>query len=199
METKLFDQKGKEIGSVELAEAVFGAPVNENLIHRALMYQLSNARINYAHTLTRGERRGSTRKIYRQKGTGRARMGGNRSPVRKKGGVAFGPRNNQNFTIQMNKKERQKALFSVLSSKVSNNELVILDDIKLKEMKTKLMADVFAKVPYEKNVLLALAERNEVIEKSSANLPYVKTIQVSYLNVADLLKYKTLVLLKASL
>jgi len=85
METKLYDQKGKEIGTVELSEGVFGREVNENLIHRALMFQLANARLNIAHSKTRGERRGSTRKIYRQKGTGRARMGANRSPVRKGG------------------------------------------------------------------------------------------------------------------
>jgi large subunit ribosomal protein L4 len=85
METKLYDQKGKEIGTIELSDVVFGREVNEDLIHRALMFQLANARLNIAHTKTRGERRGSTRKIYKQKGTGRARMGSNRSPVRKKG------------------------------------------------------------------------------------------------------------------
>jgi len=96
----------------------------------------------------------------------------------------------------MNKKERQAALFSVLSSKVKNNEIVVVDDIKLKAIKTKDMANVFAALPFEKSCLFALSERNEVLEKSSANLSQVKTIQTSYLNVADLLKFKTLVLLK---
>lgn len=99
----------------------------------------------------------------------------------------------------MNRKERQKALFSALSSKVKNKELLVVDDIKLKEIKTKAMADVFAKLPYEKNALLAVADKNEMIERSAANLPYVKTIKAGYLNVADLLKFKTLVLLKSSL
>ena len=199
MKTTLLDQKGKDLGQIDLNDAVFKIDINENLVHRALMFQLANARLGLAHTKTRGERRGSTRKLFRQKGTGRARMGGNRSPIRKKGWVAFGPRNNTNYTISMNRKERQKALFSVLSSKVKNKELIIVDDIKLKEIKTKAMDEVFAAIPYEKNVLLALAEKNEVIEKSASNLPYVKTITSGYLNVADLLKFKTLVLLKSSL
>ncbi len=199
MKTKVFDQKWKEAGQADLNDAVFKIEINEDLVHRALVYQLANARLNIAHTKTRGERRGSTRKIYRQKGTGRARMGSNRSPIRKKGGVAFGPRNTTNFSISMNKKERQRALFSVLSAKVKNKELLILDDIKLKAIKTKDMADVFASLPYEKTALLALPEKNEILEKSAANLPKIKTIQVSYLNIADLLKFKTLVLLKSSL
>ena len=199
METIMLDQKWKEAGKVELNKSVFGAKINEDLVHRSLVYQLANARINLAHTKTRWERRGSTRKIYRQKGTGRARMGSARSPIRKKGWLAFGPRNNRTFAISMNKKERRLALFSILSSKVKNKELVIVNDIKLKEIKTKSMIDVFTKIPYEKNVLLALPERNEVLEKSAANIPYVKTVSASYLNTHDLLKYKTLVLLKGSL
>lgn len=99
----------------------------------------------------------------------------------------------------MNKKERQAALYSVLSAKVKNNQILVVDDIKLKAIRTQDMATVFTALPYEKNCLLALAERNEILEKSSANLPFVKTIHTGYLNVADLLKYKTLVLLKNSL
>ena len=139
------------------------------------------------------------RKIYKQKGTGRARMGSNRSPIRKKGWVAFGPRNNANFELLMNRKERRKALFIVLSSKFANKELIILDKIEFSEVKTKNMEQVLKALPYEKNVLLAIPAKNEVIEKSASNLPYVKSILVDYLNVKDLLKYKTLVLLKDSL
>jgi len=199
MKVTLLDQKGKETGQIDLNDAVFKVDLNENLVHRALMLQLANARLGLAHSKTRGERRGSTRKLFRQKGTGRARMGGNRSPIRKKGWVAFGPRNNTNYTIVMNRKERQKALFCVLSSKVKNKELIVVDDIKLKEIKTKAMAEVFTALPYEKNALLATAGKNEMVEKSASNLPYVKVIQANYLNIADLLKYKTLVLLKSSL
>lgn len=194
MKTTLYDQKGKQIWDVELRDEVFALEVNEGLVHRALMMQLSNGRKNVAHTLTRGERRGSTRKIYRQKGTGRARMGANRSPIRKKGWVVFGPRNNRNFILNMNKKERRKALFCVLSQKAKNNEIVVVDEIKMKEMKTKLMMEVMKKLPIEGTALLALAAKDKNLEKSAANLKNVKSIDVGYLNIQDLLKYKTLVL-----
>lgn len=199
MNTNLFDQNWKVIWEIELNPSIFWLELNEWLVHRALVYQLTNNRTNVAHTKTRWDRRGSTRKIYRQKGTGRARMGSNRSPIRKKGWVAFGPRNTVNFEISMNKKERRKALFCVLSSKYTNKELVLVDKIEFDTIKTKNMVSVLNSLPYEKNILLALAAKNENIEKSSANLPYVKTILVNYLNIKDLLKYKTLILLKDSL
>ncbi len=199
MKTNLFDQKGKSVWEIELSDLVFWLELNEGLIHRALVYQLANNRMVVAHTKTRWERRGSTRKIYRQKGTGRARMGSNRSPIRKKGWVAFGPRNTVNFTLSMNKKERRKALFSVLSSKLANNDLIVVDKIDFKEAKTKNMVEVFTKLPYNEKALLAIPAKNEMIEKSAANIPYVKAILVDYLNIKDLLKYKTLVLLKDSL
>lgn len=199
MNTKVYDQNWKVVSEVELSDSVFWLEMNEGLIHRALVYQLANNRKNISHSKTRGERRGSTRKIYRQKGTGRARMGSNRSPIRKKGWLAFGPRNTVNFELSMNKKERRKALFVALSAKLKNNELLILDSLSFDSIKTKNMEAVFAKLPYEKNALLAMANKDEVIEKSSANLPYVKTLLVHYLNIKDILKYKTLVLMKDSL
>lgn len=199
MKTNLFDQNGKSVWEIELNDLVFWLELNEGLIHRALVYQLANNRMVVAHTKTRWERRGSTRKIYKQKGTGRARMGSNRSPIRKKGWVAFGPRNNVNFKLSMNKKERRKALFCVLSSKLANNDLIVVDNITFSEAKTKNMVEVFNLLPYNEKALLAIPARDEIIEKSAANLPYVKTIHVDYLNVKDLLKYKTLVLLKDSL
>lgn len=199
MKTNLFDQKGKSVWEIELNDLVFWLELNEGLIHRALVYQLANNRMVVAHTKTRWERRGSTRKIYKQKGTGRARMGSNRSPIRKKGWVAFGPRNVVNFTLSMNKKERRKALFSVLSSKLANNDLIVVDKIDFKEAKTKNMVDVFTKLPYNEKALLAIPAKNEMIEQSASNIPYVKAILVDYLNIKDLLKYKTLVLLKDSL
>ena len=199
MKTNLFNQKGKSVWEIELNDLVFWLELNEGLIHRALVYQLANNRMVVAHTKTRWERRGSTRKIYRQKGTGRARMGSNRSPIRKKGWVAFGPRNTVNFTLSMNKKERRKALFCVISSKLANGDLVVVDKIDLNEAKTKNMVEVFKSLPYNEKALLAIPAKNEMIEKSTSNLPYVKSILVDYLNIKDLLKYKTLVLLKDSL
>ncbi len=199
MKTNLFDQNGKVVWDIELNEAIFGVEPNEGLVHRALVYQLANARRVVAHTKTRGERRGSTRKIYRQKGTGRARAGSNRSPIRKKGWVAFGPRNTVNFAITMNKKERRKAINCVLSSKLTNKELLIVDNISFDAIKTKNMVAVLNALPVEQKTLLAIAEKNDIIEKSAANIPEVKTILVNYLNVKDLLKYKTLILMKDSL
>lgn len=199
MKTNLFDQNGSVISEIELNEAVFWLELNEGLIHRALVYQLANNRMVVAHTKTRGERKGSTRKLYKQKGTGRARAGSANSPIRKKGWVAFGPRNTVNFTLSMNKKERRKALFSVLSSKLANNNLIVVDKIDLAEAKTKNMIEVVNKLAISKNALLAISSKNEVIERTSANLPNVKTILADYLNMKDLLKYDTLVLMKDSL
>ena len=193
METKVYDLKGKETGSATLNEQVFGLEVNEGLVHRALVMQLANARLATAHTKTRGERRGSTRKLYRQKGTGRARMGANRSPIRKKGWVAFGPRTDRNFTLSMNRKERQRALFCVLSSKVQNNALVVVKKLEVKEISTKAMNTIMTALPLGKTALVALHEKNEKVEKSISNLKTVKAISASYLNMADLLKYETLV------
>ncbi len=199
METKLFNQEWKEIWVIELDSDIFWLEINEWLIHRALVYQLANARNNIAHTKTRSEVRWSTRKIYKQKGTGNARAGSSRSPTRKWGWVAYGPRNTQNFSIDMNKKERRKALFCALSAKLKNNELIIIDDIKIDSFKTKIMDSIFSNLPYEKKLLLTIPAKNDVLQKSSSNLPYVKSIMVDYLNIADLLKYKTLVLMKDSL
>ena len=194
MKTKVFDQKGKEAGSVELNDKVFGLEVNEGLIHRALILQLANKRQVLAHTKTRGEVRGSTRKLFRQKGTGRARAGSNRSPIRIGWGVAMGPRNNRNFTISMNKKERQKALFCALSSKLKDDRLVIVKNLDVKEAKTKLMSTIFTALPTGATSLVALSEKNDTTERAGSNLKNVKVIPAAYLNIADLMKYETLVL-----
>lgn len=198
METKLLNQEGKEIWTVELNEWVFGVDVNEGLIHRALVYQLSNGRQVVAHTKTRADVRWSTRKIFKQKWTWQARAWGNRSPIRIWGWVAFWPRNNVNFLKAMNKKERRLALCSILSSKVKSNNVIVLDTLKFKETKTKNMVSVLNAIPYTKNVLLALPSKNEMVEKSARNIANVKTLTTDYLNIHDLLKYTTLVLLKES-
>lgn len=198
MKVKVLNQKWTEAGTIDLDKEMFGVEMNSGLVHRALVHQLANKRLNIAHTLTRGERRGSTRKIYKQKGTGRARMGGNRSPIRKKGWVVFGPRNNQNFTLAMNKKERRKALACVLSAKLAEKNLIILDAVSFKDISTKSMLSVFESLKIDKKVLVAIAEKNEMIEKSTSNIPFAKTLLVDYLNIKDLLKYDKLVLLQDS-
>lgn len=199
MNTKVYDLTWKEAGTATLSKDVFGVEMNEGLVHRALILQLANARIAIAHTKTRGERRGSTRKIYRQKGTGRARMGSNRSPIRKKGWVAFGPRNDRNFTLAMNRKERQKALFCVLSAKVASKSLVVVKNLDVKEAKTKAMSAVMQALPLGRTTLIALHEQNETAQRAISNLKTVKYVQTSYLNMADLLKFETLILTEDSL
>lgn len=196
METKILNQEWKEVWKIQLNDWVFNLDVNSWLIHRYLVYQLANARQVVAHTKTRWEVAWSTRKIYKQKWTWRARMWANRSPVRIWGWVVFGPRNNANFSLWMNKKERKLALCHILSLKAKNNNLIVLDNIEFSETKTKNMVWVLKVIPYEKNILLALNEKNSILEKSANNIPVVKTINLDYLNASDLLKYKTLVLLK---
>ena len=199
MKTILFDQKWKSLGDIDLNDKIFWLKENDGLVHRALVYQLSNNRQIVAHTKTRWERRGSTRKIYRQKWTGRARMWSNRSPIRKKGWVVFWPRNTVNFTKSMNVKERRKALFTALSTKLLNKNLIVIDNISLKEIATKNMANLLKVIPFKDKALLALPKKNTIIEKSSSNLPELKTVLVNYLNIKDILKYKTLIILKDSL
>ncbi len=199
IEITVVNQKWADAGTIELNSALFGEKMNEGLVHRALVMQNANGRQNIAHTLTRGERRGSTRKIYRQKGTWRARMWSNRSPIRKKGWVVFGPRNNQNFTLSMNKKERRKALACVLSAKLAEKNLIILDKVSFKDIKTKNMLEVLKALKVESKVLLGIAEKNVIIEKSTSNIATAKTLLVDYLNIKDLLKYETLILMKDSL
>ncbi len=198
METKLLNQEWQEIGTIELNNSIFGVDINKGLIHRALVYQLSNARQVVAHTKTRADVRGSTRKIFKQKWTWQARAWGNRSPIRIWGWVAFWPRNTVNFVKAMNKKERRLALCCILSSKLKSDNILVLDTLNFTESKTKNMVNVLKAIPYVKNVLLALPSKNEVIERSARNLPQVKTLTTDYLNISDLLKYTTLVLLKES-
>ncbi len=198
METKLLNQEWKEIWTIELNDSIFSVPVDKWLMHRLLMLQLANARQSNAHTKTRWDRRWSTRKIYKQKGTGKARAGSARSPVRKKGWVGFGPKNTTNYTISMNKKERRLALFSALSSKLRTNSLIVVDSISLAEIKTKSMVSILSNLPYTKSLLLAIPGKDDVLQKSISNIPYAKYTRADYLNIADLLKYDTLVLLKDS-
>jgi len=200
MKTKLFNKEGVEVWEVDLNEKVFNVDVNIWLIHRALVYQLSNSRLNIAHTKTRWERRWSTRKIYRQKWTWRARMWSNRSPLRKKWWVVFWPRNTTNFKINMNRKERRLALFSLLSKKVNDSCLYVFDELNFEQIKTKNMVSVLDSINSDKkSFLVALTAEDKNAFKSASNIPYAKPLNVSYLNIKDLLKYKILVLTKSSL
>jgi len=199
MKVDLYKQSGEKSGSLELPKEIFEVEYNEELIHQALVRQLANKRVAIAHTKTRGEVRGGGRKPFRQKGTGNARQGSTRSPNLRGGGVIFGPRNNRNFSKDMPKKQRRKALFSALSEKARNNEVIGLESYDAKEPKTKDFATMLGKLPVERNALVVIPEKNIVIQKSSSNVANAKTILASYLNIHDLQKYKKVIFLKDSI
>lgn len=193
MKIDLYTQTGAKKGSLELNTAVFEVPWNPGLVHQALLRQLGNARHPIAFTKTRGERRGGGKKPWKQKHTGRARAGSRRSPLWHKGGVTFGPRGVENYTTSMTKKQRTLALFSVLSQKARDSELIAVEDFVLEKPQTKLVSTLFKKLPQARSYLLVLPERNDHLEKSARNMASVKVIHAPYLNIADLLKYKTIV------
>ena len=158
MKVDLFKQSGEKSGSLELPKEIFEVDYNEELIHQALVRQLANKRVAIAHTKTRGEVRGGGRKPFKQKGTGNARQGSTRSPNLRGGGVVFGPRNNRNFEKDMPKKQRRKALFSALSEKARNNEVIGLESYEAKEPKAKDFAAMLKKLEIERLSLIHISE-----------------------------------------
>ena len=199
MKVDLYKQSGEKSGSLELPKEIFEVDYNEELIHQALVRQLANKRVAIAHTKTRGEVRGGGRKPFRQKGTGNARQGSTRSPNLRGGGVVFGPRNNRNFSKDMPKKQRRKALFSALSEKARNNEVIGLESYEAKEPKSKEFAAMLGKLPVDRNALVVIAGKDAIIQKSSSNIANAKTILAGYLNIHDLQKYKKVIFLKDSI
>ena len=199
MNIDLYSQKGEKLKALKVSDALFDAEVNEGLMHQALVRQHSNARVNLAHTLTRGEVRGGGAKPYRQKGTGRARQGSVSNPHYKGGGVAMGPRSVRNFEKDMPKKQRRKALFSALTLKAKDGAVLALDKYEAKEIKTKDFAEMLNKLPEARTTLVVMHEKNEILQKSANNLPNVKTLLVNYLNIADLLKYEKVLFLEPAL
>lgn len=198
MKAPLYNQQGEKKGEVTLNDAVFGAKVNRALMHQAVLFQMANSRKPIAHTKVQGEVRGGGRKPYRQKGTGNARQGSIRAPHYKGGGVVFGPRSSRNFTIKMPTGERRCALFSALSSKAKGQEILVLDQYK-GEMKTKPFTAMIKSLPLPRSVLVVIPVKNESLEKSARNLPQVKTILASYLNVKDVLQYRSILFLEEAL
>ncbi len=197
LKVDLYNQTGEKKGQVEVPEEIFGQKFNKDLVHQALVRQLANARPGvYAHTKTKGEVRGTGKKPFRQKGTGNARQGSLRNPHYSGGGVAFGPRNNRNYQQMMPRKQRRAALFSALSAKLNEGKIMALDKYEAKETKTKLFEQMLHKLPIEKDVLVVLGEKDAMIEKSSRNLPFVKTVKVNYINIADLQKYDIVLFLE---
>ena len=207
MKTELYNQNAEVIGEAELPDGIFGVKMNPDLVHQAVVAQMANSRQVIAHTKGRGEVRGGGKKPWRQKGTGRARHASIRSPIWKGGGVAFGPTKERNFEKKINKKTKRKALFMVLSSKVQDKELMLLDSLKLNAPKTKEALGVInglsgIMVGYKNtkkkrdSILFVMPEKDKMILQAVSNLPFVETMDAKSLNVRDLLEKKYLILLK---
>ena len=189
----VYNMQGKKVSDVELSEAVFGIEPNENIVHSALVNYLDNQRQGTQSTKTRAEVSGGGRKPWRQKGTGRARQGSIRAPQWIKGGIALGPKP-RSYSYRINKKEKQLAIRSLLSAKVLDNELTVVDKLEVEEAKTKVMAKALTDLKVEGKALIILADRNDNVLRSSRNIEGVKTIELNTINVFDLLNCNKLVL-----
>ena len=192
----VYNMEGKEVGTMELNDAVFGVEVNEHLVHLAVVRQLANNRQGTQKAKTRSEVSGGGRKPWRQKGTGHARQGSTRAPQWTGGGVVFAP-TPRDYSVKMNKKERRAALKSALTSRVQENKLIVLDELKFDEVKTKAMQNVLNNL----NVSIAmvvLADNDANVVLSTRNIPDVVTALPNTINVYDVLKYNTVILTKAS-
>ena len=190
----VYNMEGKEVGTMELNDAVFGVEVNEHLVHMAVLQQLANNRQGTQKAKTRSEVSGGGRKPWRQKGTGHARQGSTRAPQWTGGGVVFAPVP-RDYSFKMNKKEKRAALKSVLTAKVQENKVVILDELKFDEIKTKAMVNVLNNVKAEKAIVV-LKENDEKVMLSARNIADVQTSLVNTINVYDILKHNTLVMTK---
>ena len=189
----VYNIEGKKVSDIELADSVFGIEPNEKIVHSVLVNYLANQRQGTANTKTRAEVSGGGRKPWKQKGTGRARQGSIRAPQWFKGGIALGPKP-RDYRYTVNKKERRLAIRSVLSSKVLENNLVVVDSLAFNEIKTKNMVNALTNLKVEGKTLIVLPEKNENVQKSARNIEGVKTSLVNTINVYDLLKYNKLVL-----
>ena len=192
----VYNMEGKEVGTIELSDAVFGVEVNEHLVHMAVVAQLANKRQGTQKAKTRSEVSGGGRKPWRQKGTGHARQGSTRSPQWTGGGMVFAP-TPRDYTITLNKKEKRAALKSALTSRVNENKFVVVDELKFDEIKTKNFKAVMNNLKVSK-ALVVLADNDQNTVLSARNIPEVKTSLVNTINVFDILKYNTVVATKAA-
>ncbi len=189
----VYNIEGKKVSNIELADSVFGIEPNEKIVHSVLVNYLANQRQGTSNTKTRAEVAGGGRKPWKQKGTGRARQGSIRAPQWFKGGIALGPKP-RDYSYRLNKKERRLAIRSVLSSKVLENNLVVVDAMNFDAIKTKNMVSALNNLKVEGKTLIVLPEKNENVQKSARNIEDVKTSLVNTINVYDLLKYNKLIL-----
>ncbi|MCI9315445.1 MAG: 50S ribosomal protein L4 [Lachnospiraceae bacterium] len=190
----VYNMEGKEVGKMDLNDAVFGAPINEHLVHMAVVQMLANKRQGTQKAKTRSEVSGGGRKPWRQKGTGHARQGSTRAPQWKGGGVVFAPVP-RDYSFKMNKKEKQAALKSVLTSRVQDNKMIVLEELKLDEIKTKKFKEVMDNLKVEK-AMVVIGEQDQNVILSARNLPTVSTAVAENINVYDILKGDTLVITK---
>ena len=192
----VYNIEGKEVGSIELNDAVFGVEINEHLVHMAVVNQLANNRQGTQSAKTRSEVSGGGRKPWRQKGTGHARQGSTRAPQWTGGGIVFAPKP-RDYSFKMNKKEKRIALLSALSSKVAESKIVVRDEFKLDEIKTKKFVEVMNNLKVSK-ALVVLEGENKNVVLSGRNIPTVKVSATNEINTYDVLKYDTLVVTKAA-
>ena len=193
----VYNLTGEEVEQIEISEHVFDVPFNQALVHQVMVGQRANARQGTASTKTRGEVSGSTRKMFRQKGTGLARAGSRRSPLRRGGGITFGPRP-RSYRQAIPRKMRRQALRCVLSAKIRDKELIVLEQLKLEQPKTKEIARVLAALGVDSSALIVTSEPEANVVKSARNLPGIKVKPASLLNVVDILSGKILLMTVAA-
>jgi len=197
VQVPVYSLSGEVVKHIEISDQVFAVPFNQAVVHQALVRQRANARQGTASTKTRGEVSGSSAKLFRQKHTGRARAGSRKSPLRRGGGITFGP-HPRSYEQAIPKKMRQLALRCVLSAKASDGELKVVEQLKLEEPKTKEMVRILAALGVDSSALIATSEPEENVIKSARNLPRIKTIPANILNVVDILSYKMLLMTEAA-
>ncbi len=190
----VFNMEGKEVSTLELNDAVFAAPINEHLVHMAVVQQLANKRQGTQSAKTRSEVSGGGKKPWRQKGTGHARQGSTRAPQWTGGGVVFAPKP-RDYSFKMNRKEKNAAIKSVLTSKVNDSKFIVLDELKLEGIKTKEVVAILKNLNVEK-ALIVTADKDENVVLSARNIPTVRTALTNTINVYDMLKYDTVVVTK---
>jgi len=199
MKISVHNLTGEKVEDIELNDLIFALPSNDDLLHQAYVAIASNMRVAIAHTKDRSERSGSGIKPWRQKGTGNARVGERRNPVWRKGGVAFGPTSDRNFSKNINKKMKQKAVLIALSEKIRKQELIVVSDLNIKEKKTKEFAKALNNLKVSGKALIGFADEERDVRVYSRNIVNVKNVLVKNLNVYDLLNNKTLILSKSSI
>jgi len=200
MKLDVYNVKKEKVGQVDLPDTVFNVEVNKDLMHQAVLSQEGNARLGLAHAKDRSEVSGGGKKPWRQKGTGQARHGSTRSPIWVGGGVTFGPRNDRNYSLKMNKKAKRKALSMALTSKVQDKELMVLDSLSLAEAKTKELNNILNTLlgDARRSVLIITPETNQNVVRSANNLKKIEVVDAKSLNIVDVLKYKTTILTQDS-